>query len=176
MFSNVTYESLSGTNTPRDFVEFPSQLMENWMRTPEVLGMFARHYKTGEPIPAELVAKLEKASTFNQGFATTEYLASAIMDMRFHTTDPEGLDPDKFERETLGVASRHLHDALERGAILEARPPAGDFVLEHGERLESLGDNLDLNGAAFHAHLGLCRFLLEKGADPNALAYNATAN
>ncbi|MCB1022130.1 MAG: M3 family metallopeptidase [Acidobacteria bacterium] len=100
--SNVTYPSLSGTNVARDYVEFPSQLNEHWLSTPEVLNQFAIHYKTGKPIPQELVDKIEKAATFNQGFATTEFLASALIDMRLHTIpDPGDLDPDKFERENL---------------------------------------------------------------------------
>ncbi len=82
--SEVKYPSLAGTNVVRDFVEFPSQLNENWLSTPEVLSRFAVHYQTGKPIPPELVAKIKKASTFNQGFATVEYLASALVDMKLH--------------------------------------------------------------------------------------------
>ena len=98
MFSNVRYESLSGTSTPRDFVEFPSQVMENWMRTPEVLGMFARHYKTGEPIPQEVVEKINASAKFNQGFATVEYMAAAYLDMAYHVVDStEPVEPRGFE-------------------------------------------------------------------------------
>jgi len=99
--SNVTYPTLSGTNVFRDYVEFPSQLLEHWVSTPEVLNKFAVHYKTGEPIPAALVEKIERASTFNEGFATVEYLASAIVDMRLHLAGERPIDPDAFERETL---------------------------------------------------------------------------
>jgi peptidyl-dipeptidase Dcp len=100
--SNVTYPSLSGTNVARDYVEFPSQINERWLSTPEVLNQFALHHETGEPIPQELVDKIKQAATFNQGFATTEYLASALVDMKFHTiADPGDIDPDAFERETL---------------------------------------------------------------------------
>lgn len=99
--SSVTYPSLSGTAVVRDYVEFPSQLLEHWLSTPEVLQRFALHYKTGKPIPQDLVKKIEKASTFNQGFATTEYLSSALVDMRFHLSTEQNIDPDKFERETL---------------------------------------------------------------------------
>ena len=74
---------------------------EDWLSTDEVINTYLVHHETGEPIPAELVAKIKKAATFNQGFATTEYLASALMDMRYHMIDPTGLDPDAFERETL---------------------------------------------------------------------------
>jgi len=99
--SNVTYPTLSGTSVSRDYVEFPSQLNERWMTTPEVLNTYAVHYETGEPIPAELLAKIQKASTFRQGFDTTEYLASALIDMKLHMAGGDPIDPDKFERETL---------------------------------------------------------------------------
>lgn len=99
--SNVTYPSLSGTSVPRDYVEFPSQLLEHWLSTPQVLQKFALHYQTGKPIPQTLVDKIEKASTFNQGFATTEYLASALIDMKLHLAGATKIDADAFERETL---------------------------------------------------------------------------
>lgn len=89
LLSNVTYPRLSGTNVPRDFVELPSQIMENWAGEPAVLKIYARHYETGEPIPDELIEKIRKARFFNQGFATVEYLAAAFLDMDWHTlTDP----------------------------------------------------------------------------------------
>jgi len=97
----VTYPSLSGTAVARDYVEFPSQLLEHWLSTPEVLQRFALHYETGKPIPASLVKKIENASTFNQGFATVEYLASALIDMKLHLAGDQKIDADKFERETL---------------------------------------------------------------------------
>ncbi len=98
---DTTYPSLTGT--PRDFVEFPSQVHENWLLTREVLDQYARHYQTGDKMPQALIDKLRAASTFNQGFATVEYLAAAIVDMKLHT-DPKGeIDPDAFERETLAA-------------------------------------------------------------------------
>lgn len=98
LVSDVTYESLSGTNVPRDFVEFPSQVMENWFNDPEVLSKFAVHYETGEPIPGELVDKMAAASTFNQGFVTGEYLAAAYLDMAWHMLDePVQHDAREFE-------------------------------------------------------------------------------
>ena len=97
--STVRYPTLNGG--VRDYTEFQSQLLERWLSTDEVINQFLRHNKTGEPMPAELVAKIKKASTFNQGFSTTEYLASAIMDMKYHLADPTNIDVDKFERETL---------------------------------------------------------------------------
>ncbi|HEX8512115.1 MAG TPA: M3 family metallopeptidase [Allosphingosinicella sp.] len=97
--SNVYYPSFGGT--PRDFVEYPSQVNENWLLTQPVLSRFAKHYKTGQPMPASLIAKIEKASTFNQGFATAEYLSSAIVDMMLHM-DPNGVvDPNAFEAQAL---------------------------------------------------------------------------
>jgi len=98
MFSKVTYESLAGTSTPRDFVEFPSQVMENWMRQPEVLRMFANHHETGEPIPQEVIDKITASATFNQGFATVEYMAAAYLDMAYHVLDTtEAVEPRGFE-------------------------------------------------------------------------------
>ncbi|MFN4763028.1 M3 family metallopeptidase [Gillisia sp. Q332] len=97
--SNVKYPTLNGG--VRDYTEFQSQLLERWLSTDEVINRFLLHHETGEPIPAELVEKIKKASTFNQGFSTTEFLASALMDMKYHTTDPELIDPETFEKETL---------------------------------------------------------------------------
>ena len=99
--SNVTYPSLSGTAVPRDYVEFPSQLLEHWLATPEVLQRFALHYQTGKPIPQELVDKIKRSATFNQGFATVEYLSAALVDMKLHLAGDRKIDPDAFERETL---------------------------------------------------------------------------
>ena len=99
--SNVTYPSLAGTAVPRDYVEFPSQLMEHWLSTPEVLQRFAVHYQTGKPIPQELVDKIKRSATFNQGFATVEYLAAALVDMKLHLAGDKKIDPHAFERETL---------------------------------------------------------------------------
>ena len=99
--SNVTYPTLSGTAVARDYVEFPSQLLEHWLSTPEVLNTYALHYQTGKPIPQGLVEKIKKAATFNQGFATTEYLSSALVDMKLHLAGSEKIDPDAFEKKTL---------------------------------------------------------------------------
>lgn len=97
--NDTTYRSLG--NTPRDFVEFPSQVHENWVLTRDVLDKFARHVKTGEKMPQALIDKIRSAATFNQGFATVEYLSAAIVDMLLHT-DPVGdVDPDAFEKKTL---------------------------------------------------------------------------
>jgi peptidyl-dipeptidase Dcp len=85
----------------RDYVEFPSQLNEHWLTTPEILNQFALHYETGQPLPQPLVDKIEKAATFNQGFQTVEYLASALIDMKLHLAGDVPIDPDAFERQTL---------------------------------------------------------------------------
>jgi peptidyl-dipeptidase Dcp len=101
--SNVTYPTLAGTNVKRDFVEFPSQVNERWLSTDEVLSRFALHYRTGNPIPKTLVDRIKTTKTFNQGFKTVEYLASAIYDMKLHMmTDPNAvIDADEFETKTM---------------------------------------------------------------------------
>ena len=97
--ANVKYPTLN--SGVRDYTEFQSQLLERWLATDKVIDGYLRHNKTGEPMPDELVAKIKKASTFNQGFSTTEYLASALMDMKLHLADPTNIDIDNFEKETL---------------------------------------------------------------------------
>ena len=99
--SQVRYPTLAGTNVAQDFVELPSQLHEHWLTTPEVLERFALHHQTGKPMPADLVARIKKASTFNQGFATVEFLASAIVDMRLHLEGEKPIDTREFEVRTL---------------------------------------------------------------------------
>jgi len=99
--SDVKYRSLSGTRVVRDFVEFPSQLNENWLMTPQLLSRFALHAENGEPLPTALADKLKSAKTFNQGFATVEYLAAALVDMRLHLATGPVPDPEAFERTAL---------------------------------------------------------------------------
>jgi peptidyl-dipeptidase Dcp len=99
--ANVSYPSLSGTAVPRDYVEFPSQLLEHWLSTPEVLQRFALHYQTGKPIPQALVDRIKRADTFNEGFETTEYLAAALVDMTLHLTGDTHIDADAFEKAAL---------------------------------------------------------------------------
>ena len=102
LLSNVTYRSLAGTSVPRDFVELPSQIMENWAAEPEVLKMYAKHYRTGEVIPEALVNKLKKAGTFDQGFATTEYLAASLLDLAYHSQNKDiTTDANTFEKEAM---------------------------------------------------------------------------
>jgi peptidyl-dipeptidase Dcp len=108
MFADTTYPSLSGTAVPRDFVEFPSQFNEHWASYPAVFSNFARHYKTGAPMPAELAAKIKKAESFNQGYMLTELLAAAELDMQWHTLGPDAPleNPDTFE--TAALNKTHL--------------------------------------------------------------------
>lgn len=102
LLSDVTYESLAGTNTPRDFVEFPSQVLQNWMTEPEILRMFARHYQTGETIPEETIEKITASTRFNQGFATVEYMAASYLDMAYHTRNStEAVEPRAFESQVM---------------------------------------------------------------------------
>jgi peptidyl-dipeptidase Dcp len=115
MLSDVTYPLLSGTNVARDFVELPSQLFEHWLERPATLRRFARHYRTGEPMPEALIERLAAARRFNQGFATTEFVAAALFDMELHlVADPGAIDVAEFERRTLAaigmpsaIATRH---------------------------------------------------------------------
>jgi peptidyl-dipeptidase Dcp len=102
LLSDCTYDRLSGTSVPRDFVELPSQIMENWVFEPEVLKAYAKHYETGEVIPQELIDKLKESGTFNQGFTTVEYLAASYLDMDWHTLENTDLqNAEKFENESM---------------------------------------------------------------------------
>ena len=102
LLSNVQYESLAGTSVPRDFVELPSQVMENWATEPTVMKQYGFHYETGEVIPDELIAKLTNSGTFGQGFGTTEYLAASLMDLDYHTqAENITMDADSFEKASM---------------------------------------------------------------------------
>tara|TARA_B100000953_G_scaffold299459_1_gene299420 strand:+ start:2379 stop:4472 length:2094 start_codon:yes stop_codon:yes gene_type:complete len=101
LLSDATYPSLSGTSVTRDYVEFPSQMMENWAREPEVIAEYAKHYRTGLSIPSDLLNKISKASKFNQGFATTEYVAASYLDMAWQTQKEKVEDANEFEEKTL---------------------------------------------------------------------------
>jgi peptidyl-dipeptidase Dcp len=102
LLSNSTFPGFTGTAVPRDFVELPSQIMEHWVFEPEVLKVYAKHYETEEIIPSEIVDKLVKSGQFNTGFATTEFLAAALLDMEYHMlTEPVNLNIREFEKETL---------------------------------------------------------------------------
>jgi peptidyl-dipeptidase Dcp len=116
LLSNVRFATLAGTNTLRDFVELPSQLHEHWLATTEVLSRFARHHATQEPLPAELVAKLRRAKTFNQGFKTVEYLSAAIYDLRIHL-ETQPVDPVTYEAAVLAQID------MPREIVMRHRPP-----------------------------------------------------
>lgn len=116
MFSRVQYPMLAGTNVPRDFVEFPSQFNEHWALEPAVFARYARHHETGEPMPQALVDRIKKARTFNQGFALTEYIAAALVDMSWHT-QPRGAperEIDAFEAEVLRRFHMDVHEVPPR--------------------------------------------------------------
>ena len=117
MFSNVYYPSFAGTSVPRDFVEYPSQVNEMWATWPEVLKNYAVHHETGEPMPSELLDKVLATQKFNQGFATTEYLAASLLDQALHQLTPKQIpaagDLMAFEANALQVA----------GIAMEAVPP-----------------------------------------------------
>lgn len=99
--SNVTYPTLSGTNVPRDYVEFPSQILERWLATPQVLNQFALHYQTNQPMPMSLVERIQNASTFNEGFSTVETISSALVDMKLHQLEDLNINPKEYEAKTL---------------------------------------------------------------------------
>jgi peptidyl-dipeptidase Dcp len=102
LLSNVSYRSMAGTSVARDFVELPSQIMENWAAEPAVLKMYAKHYKTGEVVPDGLIQKLEQSATFDQGFATTEYLAASLLDLDYHTQlEDIRVDVNAFEKKSM---------------------------------------------------------------------------
>jgi len=115
--SDVRFPSLSGTNVARDFVEFPSQLLEHWIETPEVLSRFAVHFRTGQPIPKTLVDRIVRAKTFNEGFKTVEYLSAAIVDMKLHLAGARPIDPRAFEKETLAAIG------MPREVVMRHRTP-----------------------------------------------------
>ncbi len=122
MLSDVTYPLLAGTNVATDFVEFPSQLYEHWLERPETLRRFARHHETGEPMPEALIERLTAARRFNQGFATVEFTASALVDMELHLQgDPGAIDVAAFETRELAAIGMPAGD---RAAPLRAALPA----------------------------------------------------
>jgi peptidyl-dipeptidase Dcp len=120
--SDVTYPSLAGTNVARDYVEFPSQLLEHWLYDRAVLDRFALHVQTGQPIPDALVKKIERSKTFNQGFATVEYLSAALIDMKLHLAGETPIDPRRFERETLAALG------MPREIVMRHRTPQFQHV------------------------------------------------
>ncbi len=127
LLSAVTYPEISGTNVATDFVELPSQLYEHWLEQPDVLRLFARHYQTGAPMPEELLQRLIAARNFNQGFGTVEYLASAFVDLDFHSlASPGAVDPTDFEAET------RSRIAMPEEIVMRHRPPHFAHVFSGG--------------------------------------------
>jgi peptidyl-dipeptidase Dcp len=125
--SAVTYPEISGTNVATDFVELPSQLYEHWLEQPDVLRRFARHYQTGAPMPEELLQRLIAARNFNQGFATVEYVASAIVDLDFHSlSSPGAIDPTAFEADALARIG------MPEQIVMRHRPPHFGHVFSGG--------------------------------------------
>jgi peptidyl-dipeptidase Dcp len=112
MFSNVKYPRFSGTNVPRDFVEYPSQVNEMWALWPEVLANYAKHYKTGAPMPKELVDKVQAAKKFNQGFITSEYLSASLLDQRWHQLPPSQIPTDVLAFEAASLKDAGVDYAL----------------------------------------------------------------
>ncbi|RYE65575.1 MAG: peptidase M3, partial [Oxalobacteraceae bacterium] len=119
LLSNVTYGSQSGTSVPRDFVELPSQIMENWSQEPQMMKLYAKHYKTGEVIPDALIEKIEKSSLFNQGFATSEYLAASLLDMSYHTLKPGQTPGLKDPAEVISFEKQ----AMDKIGLIDQIPP-----------------------------------------------------
>jgi len=126
LLSAVTYPQISGTNVATDFVELPSQLYEHWLEQPEILRRFARHYQTGAPMPEELLQRLIAARNFNQGIATVEYLASAFVDLDFHSLSPGRIDPGNFEAGTLSRIG--MPDEI----VMRHRPPHFAHIFSGG--------------------------------------------
>lgn len=117
LMSDLTYPAIAGTNVARDFVEFPSQLYEHWLERPEILRRHALHYRTGEPMPEELLQRVLAARTFNQGFATVEFISSALVDLDFHAAGADASDPAAFERATL------QRIGMPSAIVMRHRPP-----------------------------------------------------
>ncbi len=179
LLTNVTYESMSGTNGPRDFTEFPAQILEHWASEPSILKSFATHYKTGEVIPDELITKLLKASKFNQGFANTEYLAASLLDMDWHTiTADEALkDADAFEEASLSriglieeIAPRYRSTYFAH--IFSGGYAAGYYSYVHSAVLDSDGfEAFKETGDVFNPELAakLRTHIYEKGSTEEAM-------
>lgn len=180
LLSNVKYESLAGTNVSRDFVELPSQIMENWAADPTILKMYAKHYKTGDVIPDVLIEKLEKASKFGQGFATSEYLASSILDMKYHAiTEPiqgKAFDYENNAMKSIGlpIAITARHSSTHFGHIFSGGYSAGYYSYIWSGVLDTDAfEQFRLTGDLFNQEkaLSLRKNILEKGGteDPMVL-------
>lgn len=182
MLSKCHYLTVSGTNVARDFVELPSQIMENWCMHPEVLKLYAKHYQTGAPIPDNLIAKIEKSSTFNQGFETTELVAAALLDMDWHTmTEAQDLDVNIFEGQSM-MAYGLIDQIVPRyrstffNHIFSGDYSSGYYAYLWAEVLDADAFNLFLEKGIFDASTAdsFRKNILEKGnsVDPMVLYRN----
>ncbi|MEO1054799.1 MAG: M3 family metallopeptidase [Bacteroidota bacterium] len=179
ILTDVTYESMAGTSGPRDFTEFPAQILEHWAGEPEILKSFATHYQTGEVIPDELIDKLLKASKFNQGFANTEYLAASLLDMDWHTikAEEELKDADAFEEASLAkiglideIAPRYRSTYFSH--IFAGGYSSGYYSYVHSAVLDSDGfEAFKETGDVFNAELAakLRTHVYEKGSTEEAM-------
>lgn len=179
LVTNTTYNSMSGTSGPRDFTEFPAQILEHWAKEPAILKTFATHYETGEPIPDELIEKVLKASKFNQGFANTEYLAASLLDMQWHTlkADEELKDAGKFEKEALEriglideIAPRYRSTYFSH--IFASGYASGYYAYVHSAVLDSDGfEAFKETGDVFNQELAqkFRTHILEKGSTEDAM-------
>ncbi len=179
ILTNVTYGSMAGTSGPRDFTEFPAQILEHWASEPEILKSFATHYQTGEVIPDELINKLLKASKFNQGFANTEYLAASLLDMDWHTiqADEDVKDADAFEEASLTkiglideIAPRYRSTYFAH--IFSGGYASGYYSYVHSAVLDSDGfEAFKETGDVFNAELAakLRTHVYEKGSTEEAM-------
>ncbi|MCH2192575.1 M3 family metallopeptidase [Kordia sp.] len=179
ILSNVNYSSMSGTSGPRDFTEFPAQILEHWASEPEILKSFATHYKTGEVIPDELINKVLKASKFNQGFANTEYLAASLLDMDWHTinADEDLKDADAFEEASMSkigligvIAPRYRSTYFAH--IFAGGYAAGYYSYVHSAVLDSDGfEAFKETGDVFNPELAakLRKHVYEKGSTEEAM-------
>ena len=179
LVTNTTYESMSGTSGPRDFTEFPAQILEHWASEPAILKTFAKHYETGEVIPDELIEKLLKASKFNQGFANTEYLAASLLDMDWHTlkAGDEVQDADKFEQasmERIGLIEEIVprYRSTYFSHIFAGGYAAGYYSYVHSAVLDSDGfEAFKETGDVFNQELAqkFRTHILEKGSTEDAM-------
>jgi peptidyl-dipeptidase Dcp len=177
LLTQCTYEKISGTDVALDFVELPSQIMENWTAQPEVLKMYAKHYKTGEVIPQELVDKVKKAALFNQGFATVEYLAASLLDLQWHMqTSFEGIDVNKFENDYLNkiglipeIVSRYRTTYFRH--IFSSMYSAGYYSYVWAEVLDADAFEAFKEKGLFHKETATAyrKFILEKGGTEEAM-------
>lgn len=179
LLTNTTYQSMSGTSGPRDFTEFPAQILEHWAKEPAILKTFATHYETGDVIPDELISKLLKASKFNQGFSNTEYLAASLLDMDWHTlkADDELQDTAQFEQASLEkiglideIAPRYRSTYFSH--IFASGYAAGYYSYVHSAVLDSDGfAAFKESGDVFNPELAekLRTHIYEKGSTEDAM-------